>query len=191
MKKLSYILPILMIAFAFQACKTTEEVVDPKDTVSEAAVDATEVANEEVPVMSDSTEERILFASIERTFCFGRCPVYKMKIYADGFVEYEGIQNMDMTGKYTTTIDKGQLSAILKQAEDIKFYEMEDRYDDEMIMDLPSTTVTVVNDSGKLKSVFCRYNFPKRVNLLAEMFDNLLKSEKWVSETGELYPPER
>lgn len=195
MKKLYYILPILLITFAFQACKTTEEAVDLKETVSEAPADGADIAMEEVvdesPVLSDSTTDRALFASIERTFCFGRCPVYKMKIYADGSVEYEGIQNMVITGKYTTILDKSQMNAFLKKAEEIKFYELEDRYDDEMVTDLPSTTLTVIDDKGELKTVFCRYQFPKRINGLAEMFDNLLKSESWTSESGEIYPPER
>ncbi|MDB3906810.1 DUF6438 domain-containing protein [Crocinitomicaceae bacterium] len=191
MKKLSYILPILLIAFAFQACKTTEEAADLKESVSEAPAEAAEVANEEVPVISNDTGERILFASVERTPCFGRCPSYSLKIYADGFVELNGKRDLDMIGKYTTNITKSKMNAILKQAEDIEFYEMEDEYDDSMITDLPSTIVTVIDKSGNLKTVLCRYNYPKRIKILAEQIDALMTSEKWLDENGDAYPPER
>ncbi len=191
MKKLSYILPILLIAFAFQACKTTEEAADLKESVSEAPAEAAEVANEEVPVISNDTGERILFASVERTPCFGRCPSYNLKIYADGFVELNGKRDLDMIGKYTTNITKSKMNAILKQAEDIEFYEMEDEYDDSMITDLPSTIVTVIDKSGNLKTVLCRYNYPKRIKILAEQIDALMTSEKWLDENGDAYPPER
>jgi len=191
MKKLSYIFPVLLIAFAFQACKTTEEAVEIKDSVTEAPTDGTAIATEEVPVMSNDTGERILFASIERTPCFGRCPSYNMKIYADGMVELNGKRDLDMVGKYTTNITKSQLNAILKQAQDIKFYEMEDEYDDSMITDLPSTILTVVDENGKLKTVLCRYNYPKSTKVLAKLMDDLMTSEKWLDENGEAYPPER
>ncbi len=190
MKKLYYILSIFMIAIALQACKTSEEVVDVKETVTEAPSDTADLASEEIPVDSDSTAERALFASIERTFCFGRCPVYKMRIYSDGSVEYEGIRDVDMIGKYTTTITKSKMNAILKMAEEIKFFELEDEYDDPMVTDLPSATTSVVGHDGKTKSVKRRHGFPKRILQLEKLFDDLMKSERWLSESGEIYPPE-
>lgn len=191
MKKLIYLLPILIMTIALTSCKTTEEAVDLKETVSEAPSDGTDIANNETPVATDNTEDRELFASIERTFCFGNCPVYKMKIYESGQIEFDGTRHVDIIGKYTTDISESQMNALLEKANSIEFFEMEDTYDDEMVTDLPSTTISVLDEDGNLKTVMFRYNFPKRLNGLAEMFDNLIKSERWVSETGEIYPPER
>ncbi|MCR9171005.1 MAG: DUF6438 domain-containing protein [bacterium] len=191
MKKLSYILSLLLLAFALQACKTSEEVVDVKETVNEAPAEGTDITQEEVPVASDSTADRSVFASIERTPCFGRCPTYKMTIYSDGFVEFNGIRDVDMIGKYTTTITQGQMNAILKKAEEIEFFTFEDEYDDGMITDLPSTTTTVLGHDGQLKSVMRRHGYPKRILTLEQLFDDLMTSERWTSESGEIYPPER
>ncbi|GAB5417365.1 MAG: hypothetical protein Crog4KO_29470 [Crocinitomicaceae bacterium] len=190
MKKLYYILPILLFAFVVQACKSSKEAMDPKDSVSEAPTEATEVATEESPVVTNDDTERTLFASIERTPCFGRCPTYTLKIYSDGFVEFDGIRDVDMLGKYTTSITQEQMDAILEQANDIAFFSFEDEYDDGMITDLPSTTTTVVKD-GKTKSVMRRHGYPKRLLLLENSIEALIKSERWTSETGEIYPPER
>jgi hypothetical protein len=191
MKKLSFILPIFLIAFAFQACKTTEEAIDPKEKVSKAPDESPEVAFEELPVGSDSTADRSLFANIERTFCFGTCPVYTMKIYSDGFVEYEGTRNLKMIGKFTATISSSKVSAILEKADEIKFFTFEDEYDDKMVMDLPSATTMVVGHDGKQKSVMRRINYPNSLLTLEKLFDDLLESERWFDENGEAYPPER
>lgn len=191
MKNLSYLFAILFFAFAFQSCKTSEKTVNPKDSVTEAPTDATDVATDETPVLSDTSVERTLFASIERTPCFGRCATYKMNVYADGRVEMNGIRDVEMIGKYTTTITKSQMNALRKKAEEIEFFTFEDKYDDPMVTDLPSTTVAVIDSNGKLKSVMYRYKYPQRIKLLAEMFDTFMTSQQWTSETGEIYPPER
>lgn len=191
MKKLYSILPILLLVFALQACKSSKEVVDVKDSVTEAPTKGTEVATEETAVISNNDNvERTLFASIERTPCFGRCPTYTMKIYADGFVEFNGKRDHDMLGLYTTTITQEQMDAILEKANNIGFFTFDDKYDDGMVTDLPSTTTTVVA-GGKEKSVMRRHGHPKSLVQLEQAMDDLIKSARWLTESGEIYPPER
>lgn len=174
-----------------QSCKSSKNAVDPKETVSEAPAEAGEVAVEETPASNDSTTERTLFASILRTPCFGRCPTYTMKIYMDGFVEFNGIRDTEMIGTYTTTISEDKITAILQKAEEIQFFTFDDKYDDGMITDLPSTTTVIRDADGKTKSVMRRHGYPKSILTLEQLFDDLMKSERWTSESGEIYPPER
>jgi len=190
MKRIKYILPILAMAtFALISCKTSKDATDPKDTVTEASVDSNDLATEETTAAS-SDDERTFFASIERTVCFGMCPAYKMTIYSDGFVEYEGIRAVDKIGFYTRTISQVRMDSIVNQAKDIGFMDFKDEYDDQMVTDLPSATTTVVID-GKKKSVMRRHGYPKRILTLEALFDNIMKSGSWTSEDGEVYPPER
>lgn len=187
MKKLYAILPVLLIAFALQACKSSKEVADSKNTLTESPTKATD---ETALVTSDAPSERTLFASIERTPCFGRCPTYTMKIYSDGFVEFNGERDHDMIGLYTTTITQQQMDAILETANDIEFFTFDDKYDDGMVTDLPSTTTTIVAD-GKTKSVMRRHGHPKSLVQLEQAIDAVIKSARWLTESGEIYPPER
>ncbi|RKX65008.1 MAG: hypothetical protein DRP41_03740 [Thermodesulfobacteriota bacterium] len=39
------------------------------------------------------------YITLERTPCFGCCPVYKIKVYSSGLVEWEGIDFVDKGGK--------------------------------------------------------------------------------------------
>ena len=190
MKKLTSTLPALFfVAFALFSCKTSKDATNPKDMVTEVPTEESEIVTSEIPSTSqDPTNGRTFFASIERTPCFGRCPTYTMKIYSDGFIEYNGKRDVDMIGAYTTTISSEQMDAILEKAKEIKFFEMDDSYDG-MITDLPSTTTKIVmNDTEK--SVYRRHGYPKRILTLEQLFDDLLKSERWISESGEVYPPE-
>ena len=39
-----------------------------------------------------------LVITLERTACFGTCPIYKLTVYGDGRVEYEGERFVTVTG---------------------------------------------------------------------------------------------
>jgi len=190
MKNSYSILTILLLAFLMQACKSSKEAVTPDTSTNETQTETTETTTEKAPAPSEDQIERTLFASIERTPCFGRCPTYKMEIYSDGFVTLNGIRNVDMVGTYTTSITQAQMDTILQQAREIGFFTFEDKYDDGMISDLPSTTTTVV-DGEQTKTVMRRHGYPKRIVSLEKHFDALMTSQRWTSENGEIYPPER
>ncbi|MCH2226126.1 MAG: DUF6438 domain-containing protein [Crocinitomicaceae bacterium] len=190
MKKLYFILPVLILSLVAQACKTSKGVVDSKETILETPKESEEYASKELPIVSDTIQKRTFVAGIERTFCFGRCPTYTMEIYSDGFVEFNGTRNVEIIGKYTTNITQVQINEILGTANDINFFEMDNEYDDPMVMDLPSATTTIMGNGVK-KSVMRRIGYPDSILALEKHFDNLIKSERWTSESGEIYPPER
>lgn len=190
MKKIYAFYSLLVIAgLLFSACKSTKEVSSDPKAATDAPIDETELAVE-IPadsVVSDSAA-RTFFASLERTPCFGRCPTYKMIIYSDGFVEFDGIRDVPMIGKYTTKISEKQLQEFVHSGRAIGFLEMEDRYDG-MVSDLPSATTTMVLD-GQRKSVYRRYDYPQRLATLEKLFDNLIESAQWKDENGQAYPPD-
>ena len=174
------------------SCKTSKEATasapdTTETTTAEVPLDQSELATEE-PAQDADTTEREFFASIERTPCFGQCPTYNMTIYSDGFVEFHGVRFVDMIGDFTTQISDKKLEEFRKRAREIGYMELNDKYDG-MVTDLPSTTTTIVLD-GKKKSVYRRYDYPKRILTFEQLFDDLLKSERWISSKGEVYPPE-
>ena len=63
------------------------------------------------------------------------------------------------------------------RANRVGFMDMEDKYDG-MVTDLPSATTTIVLNGIK-KSVYRRYDFPRSILQFEELFDALLKLQKW------------
>ena len=43
--------------------------------------------------------------TLQRTACFGACPVYTVSIYADGTVAYNGERFVEVEGTQTGSID--------------------------------------------------------------------------------------
>lgn len=125
-----------------------------------------------------------LFASIHRSYCFGTCPVYTFNINNDGTASYEGTRNVKKLGTYSSKVTPAQMNTLIEVAKSIGYMAFKDKYDNESITDLPSTTTSIVID-GKRKEVMRRYDYPKEIKTLEEAFDALIESLDWKLENAE------
>lgn len=80
---------------------------------------------------------------LQRTSCFGPCPIYTITIDARGTVTYEGERWVRVVGRRTAQIDTSIVAGLLARAESIRFFQMRDAY--RVIQD-PDGTVTSVTD---------------------------------------------
>ena len=85
-----------------------------------------------------------LIISLERTPCYGTCPIYKMEIFSDGSAFYHGERFVEKIGNYEFSVSKETLNYILKKADEIGFFELEDKYTAN-ITDLPKTITFIKN----------------------------------------------
>ena len=77
---------------------------------------------------------------IEKTGCYGDCPVFTATILATGASFYQGKQGVEKVGAFTANMHKRVIRKIDEKLSAIEFYEMEGRYPEnekEIIPDLP------------------------------------------------------
>jgi hypothetical protein len=129
------------------------------------------------PVEQSEQGDVSLFASISKSPCYGTCPVYEMKIYSDGKVEYEGKRNVERIGKYIATISEEQMQKFVNVANEINYFKLEDKYDSP-ITDVPSTTTTL-SVNGSAKSVYRRADYPNKILRFEALFEDLFELLVW------------
>lgn len=129
------------------------------------------------PVEQNEQGDISLFASISKSPCYGTCPVYEMKIYSDGTVEYEGKRNVERIGKYSATISEEQMQKFITVANEINYFKLEDKYDSP-ITDVPSTTTTLTVN-GSTKSVYRRADYPNKILSFEALFEDLFELLEW------------
>ena len=121
--------------------------------------------------------QKELIISLEKTACFGRCPVYKIIIYNNGECLYNGIKFVKKSGEYNLKINKREIDKILSQAKEIGFDNLKNEYS-EMITDLPTTYIMINN-----KKIKDYYGAPKELkeleSLIESMILNLLKIDSF------------
>lgn len=172
------IILILSIIFSFTlACKSKK--VQSETVKSNES--KTEVIEKETTAFVDQTQKNLpdsLFAQLQRTPCFGRCPIYTVSFYENGFVLYKGEKWVEREGMYSSLATEKQLNKIRDKAEAINFFELKDQYDNEHVTDLPSTITTLKGEQG-FKVVANRYEGPEKLEELEKLIDELVDSLEW------------
>lgn len=122
-----------------------------------------------------------LLISMERTGCFGTCPIYIVNIYKTGYAEYIGKNFVEKEGVYYTQFDKNYINAIYDKAVDISFFSLNNSYDNIGISDLPSTIVQL-HDGNVIKKVLDRYDSPQALKDFEKLLDMVIDQQDWVKK---------
>ncbi len=70
-------------------------------------------------VVAQNKSDSEIVVTIQRTACFGACPVYSAQIYADGTVIYDGKDFVKITGKKQHKISEDRVRELLKAFEQV------------------------------------------------------------------------
>ena len=120
---------------------------------------------------------------MERTSCFGTCPVYSIELHGDGSGTYTGQKHVNDAGPHTFRVGHAEVVRLLTAFFNVRFFELRDKYDDfatlaprgddkfEVVMssdsDLP-TTVLRLQIADQSKTIVLRDNYPAELRELTE-----------------------
>ena len=125
---------------------------------------------------------------LERTSCFGACPVYSVTIDAKGAVTYEGRRFVRVTGLQSDQIAVTQVAELAATVDRIRFFELDDRYrvirnadgTTSVVTDLPTTLVTVTR-RGQTKQIEDYYGAPEPLHQLEKQVDEAARTKRWIA----------
>jgi hypothetical protein len=117
-----------------------------------------------------------IIIEMEKTACYGQCPVYTVKIDESGRGLFIGVENTAHLGLFSFRLRKEELNGLIASFERIRFFELKDRYYD-YITDLPTTYLTFRNGSRE-KKVMDYYGAPKELKDLEKSIADLVLSKR-------------
>ena len=88
--------------------------------------------------------------TLERGQCFGTCPVYKLTIYSDGTVRYQGIRYVKNLGSASARISRARLRELVLEFQNIYYFNLPDSFTpgnkqcSEYVTDMPSATTSLM-----------------------------------------------
>jgi Domain of unknown function (DUF6438) len=121
---------------------------------------------------------------LERTACFGTCPVYKLTIAANGTVIYEGHDFVEVEGKQTASLGAVQIQELVSAFERANFFSLQDNYTNYDVTDNPSA-ITSITLNGKTKTVNHYYgdnSAPQELFDLESKIDEIVNSKQWTGK---------
>ena len=124
-----------------------------------------------------------VMVGLQRTACFGRCPVYELSVLNTGEATLkvgrfcdEAFGRSLAEGMHKAEVDVTAWKETTDLAASMGFDSLQSRYDNPKIMDLPANIVTV---NGK--TVFNRYGGPD-LNELYTHIERLVGATDWVAD---------
>ncbi len=122
--------------------------------------------------------------TLERTACFGACPVYAVSIYADGTVAYNGERFVEVEGAQTGSIDPAAVDQLIAAFEAAGYFDWNDEYTEMHISDAPTITTSVMRD-GVTKQI-TRYagddSAPIALAYLENWIDEVASTQQWTGK---------
>ncbi len=164
MRTLRWHIVVFVLVTLVVGCKSKEQTAAP-------AASATTMSTE-----TQSSAAPSALATIERTSCFGSCPIYKVTVMDNGELIFVGKRFAERIGTYTTLLTEDDLKAIRQMAEDVGYFKMQDAYPT-LISDFPKC-VTSVNMDGKKKSILNGENAPRDLIGFERFLDGLWKGKE-------------
>jgi len=124
--------------------------------------------------------------TLSRSSCYGTCPAYKLEIYSDGKVKYEGHSFVKVTGTKTWQIDEKAIKKLNKLITDYGYLNMQKNENpDSFTTDLPTITTFVEMMNGEKKTISNYHgldDWPDKLKDFEDEIDEIVNSSKFVDE---------
>ncbi len=154
-------LTLTCCALLAATCKKTDQTNETTDTATPAA-------------------DAYAMVTMKRSSCFGRCPVYEVRFYTDGTIEYVGKMNVERLGTWRTRMSEEEVDALRQKIHEVGFWDFSPEYPDDgtVVTDLPTTTI-VVRVGDMMKEVREKHGAPRTLKDFEKYLDGLLEGRDW------------
>lgn len=125
--------------------------------------------------------------SLERTACFGTCPVYRVVIFRTGLVRFTGLRFTAHVGDTSAQIPPARVDSLLAELQEGGYFGFADAYEPgtescgRAATDNPSATSAVVLD-GRRKEIRHYYGCPAAPQTLVHLerrIDEVAGTDRW------------
>ena len=130
----------------------------------------------------ESAEESII--TLQRTACFGTCPIYTITIYGDGRIIYNGDDFVEATGEQTAQISPEQVQELVEFMTNGGYQTLQDEYTNFNVTDMPSaiTSLTMNGETKRIEHYFGDESAPLILHQIENRIDLLANSSQWTGQ---------
>jgi hypothetical protein len=124
-------------------------------------------------------KREIVEVYFEAEGCYGECPIFNMRIHADGKAEYKAKMFNKKQGTFKTVIPKPQLDTLTGLIQTANVFGLNTHYT-ETVSDEATYILSVTTKDGKVKTIRdYGHNGPKKLLLVYRYIFSLRESQYW------------
>ena len=121
------------------------------------------------------------FVSLNRTGCFGKCPIYQVTVYASGRVEYAGKGHVCELGPRTALIDSRLAAKLISDLKTAGYFEI-DWKPGPLRTDFP-TILTRLSTAGNTRTISDDHGdegVPRVLRRFEDTIDEVAGTDRWL-----------
>jgi hypothetical protein len=135
--------------------------------------------------------------TLERTACYGTCPIYKVSVFENGEVIYNGEKYVKTLGIVKYKVDTNIIKILINEFLKVSYFSLKENYfrkilsvkidengdeieEFELVTDLP-TTFTSFSYNGKFHKIRNYYGAPALLDSLEIKIEELLNTQKLIN----------
>jgi Domain of unknown function (DUF6438) len=130
------------------------------------------------PAAAATPAAHTLVASLERGPCFGSCPAYAVRVYADGAVEFDGRRFTALTGHHTGSISAERLAELAAAFKAAAFSTLKPEYTHATVTDMPYLTIS--DGTKTVRHALGDEHAPASLVTLESAIDQAVTISQWV-----------
>jgi hypothetical protein len=119
-----------------------------------------------------------VIATLQRTPCYGTCPIFQISVFKNGLTFYNGEENVLQKGKFYFYLNQEDINSIFDKAKEINYFTLENNYD-MPVSDFP-TTISSLSDQKNVKKIENRAGGPKELAEFESFFEKLILSKSMI-----------
>jgi Domain of unknown function (DUF6438) len=113
--------------------------------------------------------------SLEMTPCYGTCPTYKVIVFENDSLVYEGIRFVAKEGIHSKKLSEGTVNQLVVKFRGANFFKFQNQYTSTMT-DFPTTYISFT-DNGVTKKIMDYYKAPESLRQLEKLISDLVNDE--------------
>lgn len=161
--------------------KNTKVIQEPTTDKPEIVIEKEKID----PIIEEEPEAPVevppyLVAVLEKTGCYGTCPVFEARLFSNGHLTYHGKEDVARLGLYEAWADLSLLEKVKEAAYQVGYFKLSDVYpvNQRSIDDIP-ITITYLNFDEKEKTIMNNYGSPKSLKNFESTLEKLLLNVDW------------
>ena len=123
---------------------------------------------------------------VERTACFGSCPIYVLHITGDGSLRFLGKRFTDVEGGIEDVVSENQLFQIATAIHNSRYFEyIESEECEELVTDVSSVIIWIRwrNEERRVeRNLGCKKSKPDPVPRLAREIESIVNVDQWIGD---------
>ncbi len=140
-------------------------------------------------LLRSQRELRRAVITLERSACFGFCPMYKLTIYGNGKVVYEGIEYVKVKGKRTGRISPAAFRRLMNEFQRAQYFDLADSYSGGPTDAAYVITSLKIGDKTKtVNHYLASPDAPSKLTELEKKIDGAVKVQRWIGTDAERIP---